>query len=218
MRVAVLDDIHHAYEHTSGLRRLRQRAEVQVFTAPFGATEALNGFDGLIANRERTLFTRALFEKLPDLRILAQTGNHAYHIDLAAARERNIIVAKASGGFSSGAAELAFGLTIALMRHIPAADAAVKSGAWPTPLGNELSGKTMGIVGLGRVGRHVAKIANAFGMNVLSWTRRPDAAVAAAVGSKPTDLDELLRASDVVSIHATLAPETRGLLDARRLG
>jgi phosphoglycerate dehydrogenase-like enzyme len=128
------------------------------------------------------------------------------------------VVAKASGGFSSGAAELAIGLAIALMRHIPAADAAVKSGAWPSPLGRELGGKTMGVVGLGHVGRHVAKIANAFGMRVLSWSRRPDTEGAASVGAETCELDQLLAASDVVSVHATLAPQTRGLLDARRLG
>jgi phosphoglycerate dehydrogenase-like enzyme len=218
MRVAILDDIHHAYEQTAGIRRLRQRVDVRIFTAPFGDPETLRGFDALVANRERTRFTRSLFEQLPDLRILAQTGNHAYHIDLAAAQDCGIVVAKASGGFSSGAAELAIGLAIALMRHIPAADAAVKSGAWPSPLGRELGGKTLGVVGLGHVGRHVAKIANAFGMRVLSWSRRPDTEGAALVGAETCELDQLLEASDVVSVHATLAPQTRGLLDARRLG
>ncbi len=218
MRVAILDDIHQAYEHTAGVRRLRQRAEVRIFVAPFGDPKVLRGFDALIANRERTPFTRALFEQLPDLRIIAQTGNHAYHLDLDAAQERGVVVAKASGGFSKGAGELAIGLAIALMRQIPAADSAVKAGAWPTPLGRELYGKTMGIVGLGHVGRHVAKIANAFGMRVLSWSRKPDAGAAASVGAEPKDLDELLLMSDVVSVHATLSPETRGLLDARRLG
>jgi phosphoglycerate dehydrogenase-like enzyme len=218
MRVAVLDDIHHAYEQTSGLRRLRQRVEVRVFTASFGNPAALRGFDALIANRERTQFTRSLFEQLPDLRIIAQTGNHAYHIDLAAAEERGIVVAKASGGFCTGAGELAIGLAIALMRQIPAANAAVKAGGWPTPLGRELHGKTIGIVGLGHVGRHVAKIANAFGMRVLSWSRRQDVDSAASVGAEICELDDLLRAADVVSVHATLAPQTRGLLDARRIG
>jgi len=218
MRVAVLDDIHQAYEQTDALRRLRERAEVRIFTAPFDKPQALRGFDALVANRERTRFDRALLEQLPDLRILAQTGNHAYHIDLAAAQERGIVVARATGGYSSGAAELTIGLAIALMRHIPAADAAVRSGAWPTPLGRELTGKTMGIVGLGHVGRHVAKLANAFGMRVLAWSRQPDDGSAAAAGIERCELDDLLRASDVVSVHATLAPETRGLLDARRLG
>ena len=217
MRVAVLDDIHQAYENTDGLRRLREHAEVRVFTSPFGDATALRGYDALIANRERTRFTRALFQQLPDLRVIAQTGNHAYHIDLAAAQEQGVLVAKASGGFCTGAGELAIGLAIALTRGIVKADAAVKSGAWPTPLGGELHGKTMGIVGLGNVGRHVAKIANAFDMRVLSWSRRPDGAAAVAVGAYACELDDLLRASDVVSIHAALAPATRGLSDARRL-
>ncbi len=187
MRVAVLDDIHQVYERTAGLRRLRERAEVRVFTSPFGDPAVLRGYDAFIANRERTRFTRALFEQLPDLRIIAQTGNHAYHIDLAAAEEHGVLVAKASGGFCTGAGELAIGLAIALMRQIPAANAAVKSGTWPTPLGYELHGKTMGIVGLGHVGRHVAKIAGAFGMRVLSWNWRSNSDSAAAQARKPVN-------------------------------
>jgi phosphoglycerate dehydrogenase-like enzyme len=218
MKVAVLDDIHHAWESTSGLRRLRQRAEVHVLTAPFADPAALRGFDALIANRERTRFTRELFARLPDVRVIAQTGNHAYHVDFDAARERGIVIAKASGGFGTGAGELVFGLAISLMRGIPDADLNVKSGRWLTPLGVELYGKTMGIVGLGRIGSHVARIAGAFGMRVLAWSRRPDAARAAAVGAELAELDTLLAQSDVVSVHVTLSSESRGLIDARRLG
>src|SRR5512139_3118280 len=140
MRVAVLDDIHEAYEGTAGIRRLRERAEVRIFTAPFGSPSALRGFDALVANRERTRFTRALLEQLPDLRIVAQTGNHAYHIDLAAAAERGVIIAKAAGGFSRGAGELAIGLAMAAMRKIASTDAAVKRGEWATPLTPVLHG------------------------------------------------------------------------------
>jgi phosphoglycerate dehydrogenase-like enzyme len=218
MRVAILDDIHDAYEGTEGVRRLRQRVELKIFREPFGAPQALKGFDALVANRERTRFSRDLLEQLHDLRIIAQTGNHAYHIDLTAAAERRIVVGKASGGFCSGAGELVFGLAIALMRHIPSANAAVKSGEWPRPMGCELHGKTLGIVGLGHVGRHVARIAQAFGMHVVSWSRRPDPAAVASLGIQTADLDHLLQVSDVVSVHATLAPETRSLLDGRRLG
>ena len=218
MRVAVLDDIHHAYESTQGIRRLRQRADVVVLTEAFGSASKLRGFQALIANRERTRFTKELLEQLPDVRIIAQTGNHAYHIDLAAARVRGIVVAKASGGFCTGAAELTIGLAIALMRHIPACDQAVKGGRWAAPTGRELHGKTLGIVGLGRVGSHVARIANAFGMRVVSWSRSGDTAAAAAAGAASVELDELLQTADVVSVHATLSPESRGLLDARRLG
>jgi len=217
MRVAILDDIHHAYEHTDGVRRLRERAEVRIFTAPFGDPGALRGFDALVANRERTRFTRELLARLPDVRIIAQTGGHAYHVDLAAAQKRGIVVAKAAGGFSTGAAELAIGLAIALMRGIPAADTAVKSGAWPATLGVELHGKTMGIVGFGHVGRHVARIAAAFGMRVLAASPRLDEQSAASAGVEARALDDLLRDADVVSVHAALTPQTRGLIDMRRL-
>jgi phosphoglycerate dehydrogenase-like enzyme len=218
MRVAILDDVHRAYEGTEGVRRLRERAEVRIFTAAFGEPAALRGFDALIANRERTRFTRSLMEQLPDLRVIAQTGNHAYHIDLAAAAERGVIVAKAAGGFSTGAAELAIGLAIALMRQIPAADAAVKRGEWRTPLTQVLHAKTLGVIGLGHVGRHVAKIAHAFEMRVLAWSPRLTDEAALAVGAERRGLDDLLRESDVVSIHLTLSPESRGLLDAPRIG
>jgi phosphoglycerate dehydrogenase-like enzyme len=217
MRVAILDDIHDAYERTEGVRQLRRSAEVTIFKAPFGSPEVLKGFDALIANRERTRFSRDLLERLPDLRIIAQTGNHAYHIDLAAAKELGIVVGKASGGFCTGAGELTIGLAIAIMRQIPSASAAVKAGQWPRPMGYELHGKTLGIVGLGHVGRHVAKIAQALGMRVVSWSRRPDPSATAALGIEAVELDRLLQISDVVSVHATLAPETRGLLNAERL-
>ena len=212
-----MDDIHHAYEGTSGVRRLREHAEVQIFTAPFGDAGALRGFDALVANRERTRFTRDLLERLPDLRIIAQTGNHAHHIDLAAAAERNIVVAKASGGFSVGAAELAIGLAIALMRQIPASHEAIKRGEWPAPATRVLHGKTLGIVGLGRVGQHVARLGAAFGMRVVAWSPRLTDATAKAANVECWTLERLLQESDVVSIHAALTSESRGLLDARRI-
>jgi phosphoglycerate dehydrogenase-like enzyme len=217
MRVAILDDIHQAYESTSGVRRLRERAEVQIFTQPYGDPFALRGFDAVIANRERTRFSRALMQQLPDLRIIAQTGNHAYHIDLPAAEELRIIVAKAAGGFSRSAGELAIGLMIAVMRQIPSADREVKQGRWPTPMTHVLRGKTLGIVGLGHVGRHVARIATAFEMKVLAWGRRLTPAIAAEAGAECSELDDLLRSSDIVSIHATLSDDTRGLIGAKRL-
>ena len=217
MRVAILDDIHHAYNSTDGVRRLRARADVHIFTAPFGEPAALRGFEALVANRERTRFPRELLAQLPDLRIIAQTGNHAYHIDLAAADDHGVVVAKAAGGFSTGAAEIAIGLAIALMRNIPASDGAIKRGDWPRPLTHVLHGKTLGIVGLGHVGRHVAKIAAAFEMHVLAWGPRLTVDAAAASGAARRDLDDLLSVSDVVSIHATLTPESTGLIDARRL-
>ena len=218
MRVAILDDMHHAYEGTIGVRRLRERAEVQIFTEPFREPSAIANFDALVANRERTRFSRAFLEQLPNLRIIAQTGNHVYHIDLEATEERGIIVAKATGGGCTSAAELAIGLMIAVMRQIPAVDTQVKRGGWPTPMTRVLRGKTLGIVGLGYVGRHVSKIANAFEMKVLAWGPRLTAQAAASVGAESCELDALMARSDIVSIHATLSPDSLGLIDARRLG
>ena len=218
MRVAIFDDIHHAYEGTIGVRRLRERAEVQIFTEPFREPSAIANFDALIANRERTRFSRAFLEQLPNLRIIAQTGNHVYHIDLEATEERGIIVAEATGGGCTSAAELAIGLMIAVMRQIPAVDTQVKRGGWPTPMTRVLRGKTLGIVGLGYVGRHVSKIANAFEMKVLAWGPQLTAQAAASVGAESCELDALMARSDIVSIHATLSPDSRGLIDARRLG
>jgi phosphoglycerate dehydrogenase-like enzyme len=218
MRVAVLNDIHNAYKDTAGIRRLREHAQVEIFTEPLSGPGDLKGFDAVIANRERTLFSAQFMAQLPDLRIIAQTGNHAYHIDLDAAQKLNIVIAKATGGFCTSAGEFTFGLMMALMREIPWVDSAVKRGEWPTPMTRVLRGKTLGIVGLGNIGRYVAQVAQVFGMNVVVWGPRLKPEDATAVGAKALELDDLMRQSDIVSVHATLAPESRGLLDARRLG
>ena len=217
MRVAILDDIHDAWRSTAGVKRLRERAEVVIFTKPFGSPATLRGFDALIANRERTKLTRELLAQLPDVRVIAQTGNHAAHLDFAAAADLGIVIAQASGGYSIGAAELSIGLAQAVMRRIPACDAALKRGEWPTPLTPVLHGKTLGLVGLGRVGRHVAGLGKAFGMRVLAWSRHLTDEAAAAAGAERRELDDLLATSDVVSIHVSLAQSSRNLIDARRL-
>ncbi len=217
MRMAVLDDVHDAYRSAPAIQRLRERAEVEIFNGPFGDPSALRGFDALIANRERTRFTRELLEQLPELKIIVQTGDHAYHIDFAAARECGIAVARAPSGASPAAAELTIGLILALLRQIASADAAMKRGEWPTPLGVELAGKTLGIVGLGLRGRQVAALGAAFGMRLLAWSRSLTDERARATGAERRDLDDLLRESDVVTIHVALSASSRGLIGAREL-
>jgi phosphoglycerate dehydrogenase-like enzyme len=152
------------------------------------------------------------------VRVIAQTGNHAAHLDFQAAADLGIVIAHASGGYSIGAAELTIALAQAVMRQIPACDAALKRGEWPTPLTPVLSGKTLGLVGLGRLGKHVAGLGRAYGMRVLAWSRSLTDAAAAQVGAERRELDDLLAASDVVSIHVSLAQSSRNLIDARRLG
>lgn len=216
-RIAILDDVHHAWEGTEGVRRIRVQAKVTIFTEPFGDASALHGYDVLIANRERTRFTRELFAQLTDVRAIVQTGNHANHIDFAAARDAGVVIAQASAGYSIGAAELAIGLALAAMRRIPSLDTAIRMGEWRTPSTPVLHGKTIGIIGLGRVGQHVARIAQAFGMRVLGWSPRLTSESAAAVGAERRELDDLLAHADVVSLHSSLTSSSRGLIDARRL-
>lgn len=217
MRIAILDDIHQAWDATSGVRKLRERADVEIFTQPLAGPAALDGFDAVIANRERTRFDREFLAALTTVKLIVQTGNHANHIDFGAAHERGILVAKASGGYSVGAAELAIGLAIACMRQITVLDRQVREGRWEVPSTPVLQGKTFGVIGLGRVGGHAARLAGAFGMQVTAWSTTLDAARAAAAGAELRDLDTLLAEADVVSIHASLTPATRGLIDASKL-
>jgi phosphoglycerate dehydrogenase-like enzyme len=217
MRIAFIDDFHEVYEGTPGFDRLRKFADVEIFTRPVPLSD-LREFDGLVATRERTHFTAEAFDQLPNLKIVAQTGNHAYHIDLPAAEERGIVIAKAIDGFCTAAGELTFGLMMAVMRHIPMVDAAMKAGQWKTPLGYTLRGRSLGIVGLGNIGGYVAQIAQAFHMNVLAWSNSLTDEKAAAAGVQRCELDELLAKADIVSIHATLSERSRGMIDRRRIG
>ena len=217
MRIAILDDFQGAWDRTDGVRRLRERAEITIFTEPFGDAAALKGYDVLIANRERTRFDRELLQALDDVRIIVQTGKHNPHIDFDAARDCGIVVLEAAGGYSIGAAELAIALTLAVMRRIPMLDAAVRRGEWSSPSTPVLHGKTFGVIGLGRVGSHAARIARSFGMNVVAWSRSLDAATAAKKSAEYAELDDVLCRADVVSIHAALTAESRGLIDASRI-
>lgn len=217
MRVAVLDDFQTAWEQTEGVRRMRERVDVTVFTERFAGASVLDGFDTLIANRERTRFDRTLLEALSDVKLIVQTGKHNPHIDFEAARDCGIDIVTASGGYSIGAAELTIALALAVTRRIPMLDAAIRRGDWSPPATPVLHGKTFGVIGLGRVGSHVARIANAFGMQVIAWSRRPGTAKALALGAQHRELDDLLGEADIASIHVSLNDETSGLIDARRL-
>lgn len=218
LQIAVLDDFHHSWAKTDGVRRLREHGDVTIFTAPVNSPEELQTFDVLIANRERTRFDRSFIGALSGVRVLIQTGKHNPHIDFDAARDAGIAVLEVSGGYSVGAAELTIGLMFAVTRQIPGLDAAIRRGEWEPPSTPILNGKTLGIVGYGRIGAHVANIARAIGMRVIAWSRSLDGDKAAASGIEFRSLDDLLAEADIVSIHTALNAETRGLVDARRLG
>jgi phosphoglycerate dehydrogenase-like enzyme len=219
MKVTVLDDYQHAIENTDAIARLRSKADVQVLTEKVvdenSLIKALAGSQVMIPIRERTKFPAALLQKLPDLEYISQTGNHAYHIDMDAATQRGIVVSLAPGGNST--TELTFGLMIALMRRIAQSDRAMRQGEWPLVLGYVLKGKTLGILGLGKIGTEVAAIAHAFGMNVIAWG--PTLTQERAANSQATymALDAVLQSADVVSVHLKLSEQSTNLLDESRL-
>jgi phosphoglycerate dehydrogenase-like enzyme len=219
VKVTVLDDYQHALAATAAIGRLREHAEVQIFTEKLDSAaavaEALRGSQAIIPIRERTRFSAALLDALPDLEFISQTGNHVYHVDMDAATRRGIVVSLAPGGNST--TELAFGLMLAIMRRIPQSDRALRRGEWPLVLGYVLKGKTLGILGLGKIGTEVAAIGRAFGMKVIAWGPTLSAERAARSEAMFLPLEEVLNTADVVSVHLKLSDESKNLLNDARL-
>jgi phosphoglycerate dehydrogenase-like enzyme len=219
VKVTVLDDYQRAFELTDAIQRLREKAEVQILTDKLpteaAVAQALRGSQAIIPVRERTKFTASLFEQLPDLEYISQTGNHAYHVDMEAATRRGVVVSLAPGGNST--TELTFGLMLAVMRRIPQSDAAMRRREWPLVLGYVLKGKTLGILGLGKIGTEVAAVARAFGMNVIAWGPTLTKERAAISGATFISLEEVLKTADVISIHLALSEQSKNLLNEARL-
>lgn len=207
--------------------RLRQHHEVVVGPGPTGLGKTallrqLAGFDGLIA-----MLTDVVDDELlaaaPRLKVIANHAVGVDNIDLGACRARNIVVTNTPGVLADATADLAFGLLLAAARRIVSSDARARSGAWPgwaptDQLGKRVTGATLGLVGLGQTGQAVARRAKGFAMRVLyASPRRADEALEEELGARHVTLDELLQASDFVSLHCPLTPETRGLFDKARI-
>jgi phosphoglycerate dehydrogenase-like enzyme len=221
-KLLVLDDYEGRMAAAPAMARLRELAEVTVLDRPLtdGDLDRLADARVLLAIRERTHLDGALLDRLPDLELVLQTGGHAYHVDQAAATGRGVVVALSRRARMATASvpELTFGLLLAVLRRIHPLAGELAAGAWPPAMGGTLAGRTLGILGLGRHGRPVARIAAAFGMLVLAWDRDPgreypdDEPVAERL-----PLDDLLERSDVVAVHLKLSPASTGLLDRERL-
>jgi phosphoglycerate dehydrogenase-like enzyme len=223
LRIVVLDDIHRRWAKTAGIAKLRRDVDIFTDIARSRSTllKRLHGAHIVIANRERTHFTADVFGNLSSLELICNTGAHAAHIDALAAKATGVRVMLAPGRnpriSGRSTTELAIALMQAVMRRIPHSGREIRHGIWRQPVGKVLDGKTLGIVGLGRVGSQVARLARAFGMNVLAWNPTLTRARARRSGTEYRELDRLLAEADVVTIHAVLTPKTRWLIDARRL-
>jgi phosphoglycerate dehydrogenase-like enzyme len=219
VKVTVLDDYQRAFQDTEAIQQLRQRADVEILTEKLPTEEAvvraLKGVQAIIPIRERTKFPASLLQALSDVELISQTGNHAYHVDVDAATKSGIAVAMAPG--SNSTTELTFGLMLAVMRRIPQSDQAIRRGQWPLILGYVLRGKTLGILGLGKIGTEVAIIGRAFGMKVIAWGPTLTAERAARSQASYMLLEDLLREADVVSVHLTLSEQSKNLLNETRL-
>ena len=220
MRVAVLDDYQGVAREMADWSSLGADFEIVSFRdhlADHGAiVQRLRDFEVIVAMRERTPFPRALLEKLPRLRLLVSTGMRNASIDLAAARERGVVVCGTPGAAGT-TGELTWGLILALFRQIPREDRSLRDGRWQTTVGLGLAGKTLGIIGLGTIGSQVAKVGAAFNMEVIAWSQNLDAERASRAGAKRVERDELLARADAVTIHLVLGERTRGLIGEREL-
>ena len=182
------------------------------------AAEALADYDVLCLMRERLPFPASQFEKLPNLRCLVTAGEFNRAVDLEAASRHGVLVSGTSNGIGRlVTAELTWGLIIAAARNIIVEDRAVQAGRWQTKVGFALFGKTLGIVGLGGVGRYLARYGHAFDMEVIAWSRNLTEEKALEDQARRVDKEELLRRSDIVSVNMVLSAETEGLIDAEAL-
>jgi phosphoglycerate dehydrogenase-like enzyme len=220
-QVAILDDYQNVALKLADWSPLAGRVEPVSFTRPFespqAAADALAGYQIVVAMRERTPFPAEMFDRLPDLKLLVTTGMRNAAIDMAAAEERGVLVC-GTELLPYPAAEHTWGLILAHSLNIPRDVQSMTSGGWQVGVGSSLHGKTIGIVGLGKQGHQVARFARAFGMNVLAWSRSLTAERAAEHSATRVDLDELLRQSDIVTLHVPLNEGSRGLIGERELG
>ncbi|MCW2698893.1 MAG: D-isomer specific 2-hydroxyacid dehydrogenase NAD-binding protein [Blastococcus sp.] len=218
-RIAVLDDYQHVaatYADWSAVLEPHEVAEFSDHVEDEALVERLQDFDVVVAMRERTPFPRSVLERLPNLKLLVTTGMRNKSIDVAAATERGITVC-GTGSSPSGPVELTWALILAVARHLSREDASVRDGGWQETVGTDLAGATIGVIGLGRLGEKVARIGQAFGMDVVAWSENLTDERAAEVGVRRVDKDELLRTADVVTIHLVLSDRTRGLIGADEL-
>ncbi len=220
-RVAILDDYQNIAFQAADWSSLPSDVELTVFNEHIkgeqAVVDALADFDVVVAMRERTPFPATLIEKLPKLKLLVTTGMRNFAIDMEAARKRGLPVC-GTALLPYPAFEHAWALILALFKQIPREDRAMHEGGWQSGLAEGLRGKTLGIVGLGKLGSQVARVGVAFDMKVIAWSQNLSDKRTKECGAVKVDKDKLFAESDVVTIHLVLSDRTRGLVGRRELG
>jgi phosphoglycerate dehydrogenase-like enzyme/pimeloyl-ACP methyl ester carboxylesterase len=217
MKVAILDDYQNVALQLADWSAVRRHAEITVFNDhvadPSAVVERLRPFEVVCVMRERTPLTREILQQLPNLKLIASTGPRNASIDTQTAADLGITVT-ATGYDSTPTIEFTWSLILASMRGIDREAASLKAGGWQTGLGSNLQGKSLGVVGLGNIGREVARIGIAFGMKVIAWSQNLTEEKASAAGATLVDKQTLFREADVVTVHLVLSGRTRGLIGA----
>jgi phosphoglycerate dehydrogenase-like enzyme len=222
MKIAILDDYQNLALRLADWTALQPAHQITVFNRHLSQSEAaavLAPFDVVCHIRERMPFPRALIEALPNLKLIVVTGRAHRTLDLDAAAGRRILVCNTDSrpGMDAATPELTWGLILALARKIPAETADMTRGGWQTTLGITLQGRTLGLLGLGRIGKQMARYGLVFGMRVLSWSTNLTDEAARESGATRVSKEELFRHSDVLSVHLVLGERSRGLVGAAEL-
>ena len=225
-KVAILDDYARAAFEVADWSAVQAKAEVTVFDHHLSedeAVEALQPFDVLCTVRERMALPHTLIERLPNLKLITIIGMSLPNLDMDAATDHGVQVAHvnyanpAFRGIANATPELAWGLMIATVRNLAEEHRRMREGGWQSTTGMILAGKTLGLVGLGRIGKRMAEYAKVFGMEVIAWSQNLTDEAAAEVGVRRVEKDELFAKADVVSVHLVLSDRTRGLIGERDL-
>jgi phosphoglycerate dehydrogenase-like enzyme len=221
VRIVVPDDVPSVLAGTAAHRRLEELGAVELYTTEAGSRDELlarlRGAPVVVNIRGRTRFTRDVLAALPGLRLISIWGTGTDNVDLQAAGELGITVMNTPAVSAPSVAEGTLALMLATARKVPALDAAVKRGEWPRGMVSALYGKTLGVLGTGAIGAHVARLGRGIGMNVIAWSFHPNPALAAEVPLRYVDKEELLREADVVSIHVRLTPATERMIGRAEL-
>jgi len=221
VRVVVLDDYESFCTTVPAYRELAGLAEIRVverkLTTEREWAAAVGDAHAVVLMRERSPFREREFALAPSLRFISQIGRGIPHLDLAEATRRGIPVSCTPNDSGASTVELTWALLLALARQVPSVSRGMREGAWPPAVGMLLEGRTLGIIGLGRIGARVARIARAMDMNLLAAGKTLTAERAAEAGARRVSLDTLLEEADIVSVHCRLNAETRGLIGRREL-